>query len=439
MNLRWWRFALWILAYMALALVPMAIALAGDTPAARARLVEVGAMLGLLGLGMLSMQAVVSGRQRWFARGLGPDDLLQLHRQTGIAALLLVFAHPLAMFAGDPATLAYLDPRVDPLRAASLAFVLVAVVVLVATSLWRTACGLSYEHWRLLHGALSLAVVALGLGHALMVGHYTGEAWQQALLVLAVGATLALVLQARLLRPWRMRRRPWRVAEVRPGRDDSCALRLVPEGHDGLTFAPGQYAWLTTGGTPWRLQQHPFSLASGADDGGVEFTIKALGDYTDAVAGLAPGSRAFVEGPYGAFVYVPGSSPTGAVFIAGGVGITPVLSILRTVRDRGAREPLWLLYGNGGWDGVIAREELAGLADELPLTLVHVLTDPPDDWDGERGIIDEALLARHLPDDVAQMPCYVCGPDALADGVEPLLLARGVPARHLYSERFSLV
>lgn len=439
MNLGWLRFCLWLMAYAALALVPMAIALAGEVPPARGMWQEFAAMLGLLGLGVLSAQAVVSGRQRWFARGLGQDDLLQFHRQTGLFAWLLVFAHPLAMFLADPAHLAYLDPRVNALRAVSLSFVLLAIVALVASSLWRLHFGLGYERWRLLHGGLALAIVTLGLGHALMVGHYTGPGWKKVLLVAAVGGALWLMLETRLRRPWRARRRPWRVVSIEAGRGDVHTLRLQPEGHAGLRFRPGQFAWLTLGDTPWRLQQHPFSMASSADDTEVAFTIKAAGDFTGALGDLDPGGHAWLEGPYGVFTYAPGDSKAGAVFIAGGVGITPIMSILRTARDRGAREPLWLLYGNECWDEVIFRDELAALASELPLTLVHVLAEPHPGWDGETGMLDGDLLARHLPADVADLPCYVCGPEAMADAVEPILLARGVPAKHLYSERFDMV
>ncbi|MDQ3495610.1 MAG: ferredoxin reductase family protein [Pseudomonadota bacterium] len=439
MNLGWLRFCLWMLAYITLALVPMAIALLGEVPALRTRMVEAGAMLGLLGLGVLSAQAVVSGRQRWFARGLGQDDLLQFHRQTGLFALLLVFAHPLTLFLADARYLAFLDPRVDALRAVSLSFVLVAIVALIASSLWRLRFGLSYERWRLLHGGLALAIVGLGLGHALMVGHYTDPLWKKALLVAAVGGALWLMLETRLRRPWRARRRPWRIAAIEPGRGEAWTLQLRPEGHDGLRFRPGQFAWLSLGDSPWQLQQHPFSMASGADDDTVAFTIKAAGDFTGSLEHREPGGRAWLEGPYGVFTYLPGQSPAGAVFIAGGVGITPFLSILRTAHDRGAREPLWLLYANQRWDEVIFRDELEQLARTLPLTLVHVLGEPHEGWSGETGYIDAELLDRHLPEAVADMPCYVCGPEAMADSVEPLLIARGVPAKNLYSERFDMV
>lgn len=439
MNLGWFRFTLWMLAYSALVLLPMAVALSGEVPAVRDRLQEAGAMLGFLGLGMLAAQAVISGRQRWFARGLGQDDLLQFHRRTGEFAWALVLAHPLTMFAADPQLLSYLDPRDQLLRAVSLWAVVAAASLLLASSLWRTGFGLDYERWRLLHGGLALFVVAAGLGHALMVDHYTGPLWKKAALLAVVGAGLWLVVETRLLRPLRLRRRPWTITEVERERGDAVNLRLRPEGHPGMAFVPGQFAWLSVGDSPWQLQQHPFSMTSAAGEVQLAFTIKALGDFTESLYDLPEGRRAWLEGPYGVFTWIPGFSPRGAIFVAGGVGITPFLSMLRTARAERAADPLWLFYASKRWDEVIAREELEALAEALPLTLVHVIEEPPDGWDGESGRIDAELLERHLPADVSGMRAYVCGPEPLANAVEPVLLARGIPAKDLYSERFDMV
>lgn len=439
MNLGWWRALAWWLAWLGLTLLPMAIALAPPRPASAGFVPELGRLLGLLGLGVLIAQAAISGRQRWFAPGLGQDDLLQFHRVVGIGGLALVLCHPLLMFAGDPAFLAWLDPRADALRAITLAGLGVALLALVVSSLWRQALRISYEHWRLLHGVLAIVVVAGGLGHALMAGHLTGAGWKQATLGLLAFASVALVLETRLLRPWRLRRRAWQVTAVRPERGGCTTLALAPEGHAGLRFAPGQYAWLTLGERPLRLQQHPFSMASSADEREIAFTIKAQGDFTGSLAAVRPGTHAWLEGPYGVFTWRPGACPGGAVFVAGGVGITPIMSMLRTARDRGGREPLWLVYGNGGWDEVLFREELDALAEALPLTVVHVLEEAPDDWPGETGHIDAALLRRHLPADLSTMAGFVCGPPALADAAGPVLLDLGLPSRNLYAERFDLV
>lgn len=439
MNLGWLRAGLWWLAWIALALLPMAVALIGERPPARGLLIEFGVLLGFLGLGVLSMQAVSSGRQRWFARGIGQDDVLQFHRQTGLFAFVLVLAHPLTLFIADPAFLSYLDPREELLRALALGFVLLASAFLIASSLWRLSFRLSYEVWRLLHGGLALAIVVLGLAHALMVAHYTAPFWKQAALTALIGASLYLMLETRLLRPLRTRRCRYRVEKVEAKRGDCTSLLLSPAGERRLRFRPGQFAWLSIGRHPWRLQQHPFSLVTSADDETVGFTIKALGDFTKSLADLEPGTSAWLEGPYGIFTYEPGQSSRGVVFIAGGVGITPFMSMLRTAQARGLHEPVLLIYGSETWDEVIFRDELAELAETLPLTIVHVLKDGHEGWSGETGYVDEDFLDRHLPEHVAELPCYICGPDALTDVAEPALRRRGVPAQHLYAERFDMV
>lgn len=429
----------WLLAWMGLALLPMAVAMLGTRPPPRELLVEAGAMLGLLGLGVLAGQLVISGRHRWFATGVGQDNLLQFHRRTGVFGWLLVLAHPALLMLGDAAFLAWLDPREDLLRAATMIALLLAVSVLVASSLWRLSLGLQYENWRTLHAVLSLFVVTGGLGHALMGAHHTDGLPTQLLLAGVVGVPLLLLLEARLWRPWRRGRAPWRVDTVEDARANSTRLVLRADGHPGMAFQPGQYAWITLGDTPFAVQQHPFSMAStAADPTCLEFIAKRAGDFTCSLPDIEPGSRAFVEGPYGVFSMDVAANRR-AVFVAGGIGITPILSMLRSCREHGHSQPLWLVYGNQDAGDIVAREALEALAGELPLTLVHVLNEPGDDWVGETGYIDAELLDRHLPPDGDDIDYFVCGPEPLMDSVEPALKSRGVDTLRLYSERFNLV
>ncbi|XSG85471.1 MAG: ferredoxin reductase family protein [Methylohalobius sp. ZOD2] len=434
-----WRALIWVLLYLVLALLPLVLALAFNPPPARTIGIEIGAKLGMLALGILSMQAVISGRQPWFASGAGMDNLLQIHRQIGIFALMLILAHPITLFFANPDYLAYLDPRVDWLRATSLIFIFTALLILVVSSLWRATLGMSYEWWRAIHGGLALLVVGGGLVHGLLVDHYTDPLWKKVVLTTMVGFALCLLVDTRLLRPLKMRRRPWRVAEVVEERGDSTTLVLDAEGHRGMKFRPGQFAWLTLGNTPFSLQQHPFSIcSSAAQKDRLSFTAKALGDFTSSWKSVRPGTRAWLEGPYGIFVH-DAASKRSAVYIAGGIGITPIMSMLRTHRDLGADFPLWLIYANKNETAIIFREELDALAATLPLTLVHVLSDPSDEWEGETGYVDADLLDRHLPEDDGAIEYFLCGPSPMMNIVEPELIARDVEMTRIYSERFNLV
>jgi len=85
------------------------------------------------------------------------------------------------------------------------------------------------------------------------------------------------------------------------------------------------------------------------------------------------------------------------VLIAGGIGITPMMSMIRTLADRGDRRPLVLLYGSRDWESVTFREELESLKTRLALTVVHVLSELPPGWTGEQGRITAEVFRRHLP------------------------------------------
>ncbi|MCE9663060.1 ferredoxin reductase family protein [Halomonas sp. M5N1S17] len=429
----------WCGSYMLLVLTPLIVALVARPEEARALGAVFGAFLGLLALGVLAMQVVISGRHRWFAESLGFDNILQFHRQTGICALLLVLAHPVVMIATRPEWIEFLDPRDETLRAVTLILLLAATLLLVASSLWRTRFGLSYEWWRALHGMLSLFIVSAGLGHALMVQHYTAGLATSLVLIAVIAVPLLLLLESRLFRVWRNRKRPWRVIDNRQERGDAATLTLEADGDHRLDFAPGQFFWITLGETPFSLQQHPFSIASSAvKSERIAFTAKRLGDFTHTLPDVKPGTLAYIEGPYGAFV--PNmASDSGAVLIAGGIGITPIMSILRTLRDQGATVPLWLLYANDTWDEATFRDELMELEEVLPLEVIHVISDPEPEWQGESGMIDEALVRRRLPADDGRREYFICGPEPLMNAAEKALLHIGAAPTRIYSDRFDIV
>jgi len=203
---------------------------------------------------------------------------------------------------------------------------------------------------------------------------------------------------------------------------------MRPDGHAGFRFRPGQFAWLTMGSTPFKITGHPFSFSSSAaaEDGRVEMTIRNLGDFTSEIGNVPVGQRVYLDGPYGAFT-IDRNPADMHVLIAGGVGITPMMSIIRTLADRADKRPVILLYGNKDWDTVTFREELDALQQRLNLTIVHVLEKPPAGWTGEKGFINAAVLARYLPPPFADHEYYICGPDVMMDAIETALGQLGVP------------
>jgi predicted ferric reductase len=167
--------------------------------------------------------------------------------------------------------------------------------------------------------------------------------------------------------------------------------------------------------------------------------VKAAGDWTRRVVdGAKAGDRAYVDGPFGTMSIDAFTDAAGWFFVAGGVGVAPCLSMIRTLADRGDRRPITLVYGTTDWEGTPFREELERLRERVELTVVHVLEEPPEGWTGETGYVTQALLARCLPPE-GRHAYFVCGPPRMMDAVELALARLGVPLGDLHSERFDLV
>jgi predicted ferric reductase len=256
------RVVVWLASYMVAALTPIGIAVLGPLPPPRPFLVEFGVGIGFLAIAILALEFVTSGRFRRIAPVFGADVVLQFHRQMGLVGFVLVLAHPILLVVSEPDYLEFFDPRVNLLRALALSAVVPAVILLVATSLWRERIGLEYEWWRVLHGSMALLVVFIGMVHGIQVGHYLDGPLRQGLWIGILAGAMYLVIHSRVVRPWLMRRRPYVVAAVRPEPGEVTTIELSPDGHDGMAFQAGQYAWITLGDRPHSMQQHPFSFVS---------------------------------------------------------------------------------------------------------------------------------------------------------------------------------
>jgi ferredoxin-NADP reductase len=127
------------------------------------------------------------------------------------------------------------------------------------------------------------------------------------------------------------------------------------------------------------------------------------------------------------------------VLIAGGVGITPMMSMIRTLADRNDKRPVILIYGSGDWESITFREELEALKARLDLKIVHVLVDPPAGWKGETGFIDADIMMRHLPPPYRDHEYFICGPNPMMDAIEKALGEMRVPLAKYHSERYSFV
>ncbi len=425
----------WFAVFAAAVVLPLALAWAVRGELWSNPTLAFGAACGWLAFALLAAEFGLVTRVRAAAAAFGSDALLLFHRAMAFAALALLAAHIVALAPGLP----------NPLASSALerwgALALWSLAALIALSLWRRQLRCAYELWLVSHRVLAAVVVLASFAHVWPL--VTRDTLLRGPIVAGYTAlALGALAWQRLVRPAWLARRAWEVVENRDEGASTRTLVVRAVGHAGLRFAPGQFVWLRTERRGLFAQEHPISIASSAQlDGGrtLELSIKALGDWSrELVPRMAPGERVRIDGPFGSFT--PDGQPAERlVLVAGGIGITPMRSILLTMRDRGDRRPVTLFYAANRRARAVFASELEALRAELAFELVFVFEDPEPAQACERGLLSAEVLRRHLPQDLRFTQFFVCGPAPMMDAMERIAAQLGLPSRQLHTERFDMV
>lgn len=434
--------AFWIGVYLMITLAPLFILLAGPRPAGREFWRDLSVGLGFCGFAMMGLQFVLTARFKVIKAPYGSDIVYYFHRQISLVSFALILAHPLMLFIFDPRHLGLLNLFTAPWAARFGVVAVLALVGVISLSLWRKKLRIDYERWRIWHGILATAAMALAMIHIELRGYYLNTLWKQLFWGIYGILWIGVLAWVRVIKPFILLRKAYLVEKVIPERGNSWTVVLRPSKHKGFRFHPGQFAWITAWDSPFRDHEHPFSFSSSAENSTeLAFTIKELGDFTNKVKDLAHGQRVYVDGPYGAFSIDRHSHAKEFVFIAGGIGITPVMSMLRTMVDRKESRPLTLIYANKTLDAATFLEELEEMPKKLNLRIIHVLESPPEGWIGEKGFVTVDILNRNMTPKTKRnhMEIFICGPGPMMDAVEKALNQLGVPMGDFHSERFNLV
>jgi propane monooxygenase reductase subunit len=217
------------------------------------------------------------------------------------------------------------------------------------------------------------------------------------------------------------------VDAVEPLTADIWHLRLTPD--EPLEYKPGQYVDIEIPGGGHRS----FSMAGTSPDA-LEFMIKmyAGGHFSGLLAdgSIKPGDELEVTGPYGVFT-LRSNSPRRLLFIGGGAGMAPILSLLRALQQNGTERQATYYYGARTEADLFHLDELAALPGEF----VAALSEDSNGWRGETGLITDVV--DRLESDFAEVDAYVCGPPPMVEAAIALLEARGVPEAHIYFDKFT--
>lgn len=432
----WVADALGVAAGLGLGVI-VAILVANDSRAALAApggvLTALGRLTGLTGTYLMLIMIVLISRLHWLERVAGQDRLVRWHRTIGGWPIVLIAAHIVFITLGYAQT-----TNVGPLHqfwtflahypdilASLVGFALLVLAGVSSAKIARRR--LKYETWWAVHLYMYLAL-ALAFAHQIKIGvpflghPLTRDFW------IALWAGVGLVaISFRVITPLtknlRYQLRVTNVTEEAPG---VYSLTFTGKNLSRLAVAGGQFfQWRFFAKDLW-WHSHPFSLSAMPQPPYLRITVKAVGDQSSALARVRPGTRVFVEGPYGTFTKHARSSDH-VTLVGAGVGITPLRAILE---DLPAHVNVSVVIRASSVNGVIHRDEIQALVDARGGDYHEVI--------GPRARVRlDARALRKIVPNLHHGDVYICGPHDFANDIETAVIKAGVGTERIHREQFA--
>nr|BFE63114.1 ferredoxin reductase family protein [Dactylosporangium thailandense] len=393
-----------------------------------------GRVTGLIAGYLLLMQVILMSRLAFLERWIGARHLGLWHRELGGSVLVMILAHAALItvgysyaddvgFTSELGTL--LREYSDMITAFIAAGMLVCIGLLSIRGLRRA---LPYELWYFLHLSAYLALLLgfahqfsngqelfrPGLGRTVWIGFYV--------------VTIAAVVLGRVVGPlWLNLRHRLRVADVVTEGPDMVSVYITGARLHDLDAQAGQFfRWRFLGRGLW-WQAHPFSLSAAPNGRWLRLTVKTVGDHTSRMREMSPGTRIFVEGPWGDFT-ASRRVKQRALLIAAGSGIGPIRALLEELPPGAI-----VIYRASAVHDLHLRHELEHLAGLRHAQLWFVVGDRRDP--GPRRLFTPTGM-RDLVPDISERDVYLCGPDGLIQQSLQVLRRLRVPRRQVHLDPF---
>ncbi len=417
--------------------VVVALVIAGETRGTLASpggwLIAAGRLFGFTGTYLMLVMVLLVARLPWLERTVGQDRLVRWHRRIGPWPIVLITLHVVSI------TLGYAQiTKAGPLHqlwvflanypdvlAAMVAFALIVMAGFSSIRIARQK--MKYETWWIVHLYTYLAL-ALAFAHQIVTGVvFLGHPLTRMFWIVIWSATAGVVVTSRIVLPVaRNIRLQLRVADVVEEAPGVYSLTVSGRNLSRLAVSGGQFfQWRFLTKDLW-WHAHPYSLSALPRPPFMRVTVKGLGDQSSAVAQLKPGTRVFIEGPYGTFTR-HARTTNRVTLIGAGVGITPLRALLE---DLPANVEVSVVIRASSPEDVVHRDEVEALV-KLRKGQFHELV-------GSRHEVRvDAPALRTLVPRLVQGDVYVCGPGGFTDQVVAAAERLGVPRERIHHEAFT--
>lgn len=397
---------------------------------------SIAQLLGLLATFFALTQFMLMGRIVWIERAFGLDRLASYHRFNGYMAIILIVIHPifitlhhmveekanfvdayLSVFSEHPYTLLALVAEI-------------LFVTVVVSSIYIARKHLKFETWYYVHLMVYLAIILASFhqfvnGGSLVSSPIAAAYW----LGLYIFVALNLLIWRFGLVVYNFWRFGFTVSRVVHETPTVTSVYIRARDVWRLKVKPGQFIMVRIFTKKAWWQEHPFTVSWIPHTDELRISVRNVGDYTRDIQLLKPGARVAVSGPFGRFTSDVAVTNK-RLFIAGGIGITPLRSLSEQATMGGIDAVL--LYANKDSNDVPLKEEI----DTLGIKTIYVYSDQKVKG-AEYGRIDGDFIKKMTPD-FKQRDIYLCGPPPMMAALIEQLHELGVSKERLHYEVFTL-
>lgn len=389
-------------------------------------LVLISQVLSLVGTVYLALSFLLSSRFPFLEKMIGGLDIIyKAHHMLGALSFIALLHHPLLLAVGKiPNTdlaLRYFIPGSN----LAYNFGIYALAVMILLLIFTLFVQLPYHIWKNLHSGMGI-VLLLGMLHIFFISSDVSRYMPlQVWMFFWMGVGLISFIYKFFFYQKYQDAYSYKINEVNDF-GDFVEISLVTNSENKMKYSSGQFIFLSTNNSTVGKESHPFSIASGTDDDHLKLYCKKLGDYTNRLSLLECGEQVTVNGPYGTF-FETLPLRENIVGIAGGIGITPFLSLIKSEKEISNKNLTLFHVVKNKSDSFLENASYCNIGDNVK-TIVHE--------SNSQGRFSVEAIKNSL-DNMKDKTFYLCGPLSMMESLRTQLLSVGVRPSKIIFEDFS--
>ena len=435
---------LWILLYIILTILPSLFYILDSINSQF--LLTVSGVFGITSYVFFSFQLLLASRSKIIDRYFGLDRIYRFHMVIACLALLFAYLHKtlkeqyfsesFQTGLGDNAFTIFIAISVfSILMMINKLFFKIRLVDSFRTFLNKTI-KIKHQYKVLLHNITVVGLIIL-LIHILLANSVDSNRPLQITMIIYFIVPFALYFNHKIIKKFFNKNKRFIISEIVNESNNVITIKFKPKNNKLFNYLPGQFLYVKIKNPEIPGDEHPFTISSSPSQHDyVSVTVKQLGDFTGRLNKAKVGDDAYIDGAFGSFSYM--NNPNRKIcFIAGGIGITPFLGMLRYMDSVDNGADVLLLWGARDLSEVICKNELENYTARFSnFKFVPVLSKDKE-YMGERGFVGISIIEKFL-DNFLEYDFYICGPPVMLESQLKNLKKLGVSKKNIHYERFSI-